>query len=131
MFRRLTGSLLVLCSCAGLSFAQAVNATLLGSVTDATGAIVPGAKVTITEASTGTTRTGVTNDSGNYTFPDIPPGTYSVSVERSGFKKESRTGVVVEVNSSARIDVRLQPGALTETIEVTGAPPALQTDRAD
>ena len=59
---------------AGFGYSQAVNATLLGTVTDSSGAIVPNAKVTITEVNTGINRSGQTNESGNYTFPDMPPG---------------------------------------------------------
>src|SRR5579864_4737606 len=81
--------------CAGAAWSQAVNATLLGSVTDATGAVVQNAKVTLMEDSTGVARTAQTNESGNYTFPDIPPGRYSVTAELSGFKKEMRKSVEV------------------------------------
>src|ERR1017187_128619 len=116
---------------AGLGYSQAVNATLLGTVTDSSGAIVPNAKVTLTEVNTGTNRTGQTNESGNYTFPDMAPGQYTVTVEVSGFKKETRKDIALAVNSSTRIDVQLTPGNVTETVEVTGAPPLLQTDRAD
>src|ERR1700730_12363601 len=113
------------------AYSQAVNATLLGTVTDVTGAVMANAKVTATETTTGISRTTQTNESGNYTFPDIAPGTYSVSIEQTGLKKDTRNGVVVQVNSSARVDAQLQPGNLSESIEVTGAPPQLQTDRAD
>src|ERR1035441_1938163 len=116
---------------AGFGYSQAVNATLLGTVTDSSGAIVPNAKVILTEVNTGTNRTGQTNESGNYTFPDTPPGQYSITVEVSGFKKETRKDITLTVNSSTRIDVQLTPGNVTETVEVTGAPPLLQTDRAD
>ncbi|MBS1857751.1 MAG: TonB-dependent receptor [Acidobacteria bacterium] len=117
--------------CAGYVYSQAVNATLLGTVTDASGAVVPNAKVTATEVNTGVSRNTQTNESGNYTFPDTPPGLYAVTVESTGFKKETRKDITVIVNSSTRVDVALTPGAVTETIEVTGAPPLLQTDRAD
>jgi hypothetical protein len=113
------------------AFGQAVNATLLGTVTDSSGGVVAGAKVTITEVNTGVGRSGQTNESGNYTFPDLPPGQYSVTTEAAGFKKETRRDVALQVNSSQRVDVQLQPGNISETIEVTGAAPALQTDRAD
>jgi len=123
--------LLALCLVAGSVFSQAVNGTLLGTVSDPSGGVIANAKVTITESSTGTTRAAVSNESGNFTFPDLPPGTYTVAVEQAGFKKENRAGVVVEVNSTARADMRLQPGNVTEIINVTDAPAALQSDRAD
>ncbi len=113
------------------AYSQAVNGTILGTVTDATGAVVPNAKVTITETNTNISRSGQTNESGNYVFPDVPPGTYAVSMEQTGFKRERRSGVVVEVNSTARVDASLQPGSVSESVEVTGTPPAMQTDRAD
>jgi Carboxypeptidase regulatory-like domain len=116
---------------ASVAYSQAVNATLLGTITDASGGVVPNAKVTITEANTGVSRASQTNESGNYTFPDLSPGIYTVSVEETGFKKERRAGVVVEVNSSPRVDMQLQPGSLSESIEVTATTPLLQTDRAD
>src|ERR1700682_15770 len=92
------------------AYSQAVNATLLGTVTDVTGAVVANAKVTATATNTGVSRVTQTNESGNYTFPDLAPGIYSVTVEQAGFKRESRTGVVLEVNSSGRVDLRLTPG---------------------
>src|ERR1017187_6183249 len=116
---------------AAVGYSQAVNATLLGTVTDSSGAIVPNAKVTVTEVNTGANRSGQTNESGNYTFPDMAPGQYAITVEVSGFKKETRKDIALAVNSSTRIDVQLTPGNITETVEVTGAPPLLQTDRAD
>ena len=117
--------------CVAPSYSQAVNATLLGTVLDSSGAVVANAKVAITEETTAVTRTGQTNDSGNFTFPDLPPGRYTVAVELSGFKKEVRKGIDVVVNSTSRVDLQLQPGQLSETIEVTAAAPLLQTDRAD
>jgi hypothetical protein len=112
-------------------FGQAVNSTALGTVTDSTGAVVIGAKVTLTEASTNVSRTGQTNESGNFVFPDLPPGNYFVTVEMTGFKKEERRDIALQVNTTQRVDIQLQPGNVAETVEVTGAPPVLQTDRAD
>jgi hypothetical protein len=112
-------------------FAQAVNATLLGTVTDVTGAVVANAKVTATETNTAISRTTQTNESGNFTFPDLAPGLYTVTVEQAGFKKDVRAGIELQINSSARVDSQLQPGNVSESIEVTGATPPLQTDRAD
>ena len=115
---------------AGFGHSQAVNATLLGTVTDSSGAVVPSARITVTEVNTGVNRSGQTNESGNYTFPNVPPGQYSVSVEASGFKKETRKDIEVVINTNTRVDLQLQPGTITENIEVTGAPPILQTDSA-
>src|SRR5713101_2073731 len=81
---------------------QAVNGTLLGNVVDSTGAVVAGAKVTITEMKTGVGRGATTNSSGNYEFPDLPPGVYEVVIEHPGFKKEVRRNVEVAVNSTVR-----------------------------
>jgi outer membrane receptor protein involved in Fe transport len=111
--------------------AQAVNATLVGTVTDSSGAMIAGAAVSVKETSTGVGRVTTTNSSGNYTFPNLPPGTYSVSAEMQGFSKELRPRVDVAVNSTVRVDLALQPGAVTESIEVTSTSPALQTDRSD
>jgi len=129
--RSICFSLLLAAFGASSAYSQAVNATLLGTVTDVTGGVVAGAKVTITEVNTGGARNGQTNESGNYTFPDLAPGQYMVTVEQPGFKKESRKDIALIVNSSTRVDVQLTPGNVTESIEVTGAPPLLQTDRAD
>src|SRR5947209_4379908 len=111
--------------------AQAVNATLVGNITDSSGAMIGGATVSIQETSTGIGRVTTTNSSGNYTFPNLPPGTYSVTAEMPGFKKEVRPNVEVAVNSTVRVDLALQPGAVNETVEITAAPPALKTDRSD
>lgn len=111
--------------------AQAVSATLLGSVNDQTGANIPHAKVVIQEISTGISHELITNESGNYTFPDLPPGSYSITAEANGFKKETRPSVDIIVNTATRVDFNLQPGSATETITVTDVPPILQTDRAD
>src|SRR5277367_6014411 len=113
------------------AWGQAVTATLLGTVTDTTGASVPNANVQIVEIATGIRHVGATNESGNYTFPDLPPGSYSVTVESKGFKKEIRPAIDVVVNTSTRIDISLQPGSVTESVTVTGAPAVMQTDRAD
>jgi len=114
-----------------LVFGQAVNGTLLGTVNDATGAAVPNAKVVITETSKNLSHESLTNGSGNYTFPDLPPGAYTVTVEGTGFKKATQQNVQLLSNQSIRVDMIMQPGDVTETVTVTTAPPVLQTDRAD
>ncbi len=111
--------------------AQAVTGSVLGTVTDASGAVVANAKVTLTNIGTNIVRTQQTNTSGNYTFADIPEGSYSVTIEATGFKRDIRQNVNVLVNTSTRVDVQLQPGNITQQIEVTAAAAPLQTDRAD
>jgi len=123
--------LLLAAFAASPAFSQAVNATLVGTVTDASGASVANAKVTLTESNTNVSRTGQTNESGNFVFPDLPPGTYTVAVELAGFKKEERKGIALQVNTTQRVDLQLQPGNITESVEVTATPQELQTDRAD
>src|SRR3954454_4136158 len=115
----------------GAVYGQAVNGSLLGTVADSTGALVPSAKVAITEVNTGVSRGAETNASGNYTFPNLPPGTYDVAVEQTGFKREVRSRVDVLVNATVRVDVTLQPGNVSESINVTAEPAPLQTDRSD
>ncbi len=110
---------------------QAVNATLLGAVTDTSGAVVAGAKVTATEMKTGVSRSTTTNDSGNYAFANLPPGLYEVATEKQGFKRAVRSGVDVVVNTDTRVNLALDAGAITESVVVTAETPILQTDRAD
>src|SRR5215467_10158679 len=113
------------------SDAQAVSATLLGSINDKTGASIANAKVTIQDVATGSTHQTITNESGNYTFPNLPPGAYSVTAVADGFKKETRSSVDVIVNTTIRVDLELEPGSASETVTVTDVPAMLQTDRAD
>src|ERR1051325_2404879 len=131
ILRTISTGLLLLCATAGFAWGQAVTATVVGTITDASGAVVVNAKVVITETNTGVSRTSNTNESGNYTFPNLPPGTYAVAAEQPGFKKISRGGVDVLVDTTTRVDLTLQPGQIVDTIEVTAETPALQTDRAD
>ena len=111
--------------------AQAVNGSLLGTVTDKTGAAIPNAKVTIKETSTNISHDALTNNSGNYSFQNLSPGAYSITVEITGFQREVRPSIDVLVNNTTRFDFDLAPGNVSETIQVTDSLPLLQTDRAD
>src|SRR5215813_9317248 len=112
-------------------FGQAVSGSLLGSVTDNTDARVPGATVSLFEVNTGATRTANTSESGNYVFPDLAPGTYTVAATKPGFKKVTRERVDVLVNTSVRVDLALSLGDVNEIVVVDASAPILQTDRAD
>ncbi len=115
----------------GVAFAQAVSGTLLGSIADQGGLGMPGVTVTITETSTNISLTATTNDSGFYTFPSLKDGTYKVVAELSGFKRVVRDGIIVPVNTTIRVDLKMEVGALEESITVVGQSPILQTDRTD
>jgi hypothetical protein len=113
------------------SFGQAVTATLVGMVSDKTGAAVGYAKVTIVEQQTGATLTEPANGSGNYEFTFLPPGIYTVSARSAGFQIGVTKNVQVPVNTTVRVDIALVPGAASQTVTVVDQAPLLQTDRAD
>ena len=110
--------------------AQTLYGTLLGNVTDDTGLAVPGATVKITHMETSQTREAATTATGSYNFPNIPTGTYQVDVTLTGFQSASSRNVVVQQNTSVRIDVRLAVGTLQETVLVSGTAAVLQTESA-
>ena len=111
--------------------AQILYGTLVGNVTDSTGAVIPGAQVTITNEGTGASRDGEANAAGGYQFPTVSTGTYRVEVRSDGFSTFTTTGVAVGVNNVTRVDVELQIGEVTEVVEVSAAVAQLQTDRAE
>jgi outer membrane receptor protein involved in Fe transport len=113
-----------------IAYTQAVNGTLVGTVTDSSGGTVPEATVTITDTDTNVSRSTTTDAAGYYSFPALDPGTYRVRVEKSGFSTAQMPQVQVAVNSTVRADVQLQPGQVTQTISVESTVPLLQTDTA-
>ena len=127
------GGLMLLLGAACVMFtlpaaAQEVSAGITGRVTDASGATVPGANVTARDMNRGTVWTTPTNEEGIYAFPRIPAGTYEVRVEAQGFKTAVRSSIVLELNQRARLDIQLEVGGISETLEVTGATPILNTE---
>jgi hypothetical protein len=127
-------TLLLALVAAALLFTQnAVAQTDLGSITgfvrDPTGAVVPGAKVTVKNQA-GLTRTSTTNESGRYTITNVPPSTYSITVEAPGFKTQTSTNNKLDPSSTLTVDVALSVGAATETVEVMATAPPLQTESA-
>lgn len=110
---------------------QAVTGTLVGTVTDPTGAVVANAPVSITNEGTAAVASSTSNESGNYNFTFLPPGAYTVTITASGFQKKVTSGVNVPVNTTTRVDVSLQTGSASQTITVSDQAPLLQTDRAD
>ena len=101
---------------------------ITGTVTDASGAIVAGAHVTVTNSATQQVREASSNDSGVYAIPYLVPGTYAVRAEKPGFKVTTQSGVDVHVDNVARIDFQLQLGEMSQQVEVTGGAPLLNTE---
>jgi Carboxypeptidase regulatory-like domain len=112
-------------------WAQEVTASITGTVTDPSGAAVPGATVTATSVERGIAYTAQTNDSGLYRIPQLPVGSYSLKIEKSGFAVASHAAFVLTVNQVAQIDIAMKVGQTTETVEVTGAAPALETQTTE
>ncbi|MEN6606634.1 MAG: carboxypeptidase regulatory-like domain-containing protein, partial [Bryobacteraceae bacterium] len=110
------------------STAQEVSAGITGRISDPTGAAVIGANVTAVHVTHGTKWPTTTNEEGIFAFPRIPIGNYELRIEAKGFKTLVRSGIVLELNQRARLDLTLELGAVTESIEVTGAPPMLNTE---
>src|SRR2546427_5632637 len=108
-------------------FAQLPTGTILGTVKDPSGGVVPGGIVTITNTDTSLTRTGTTGADGSYRFPALPVGHYRVQVTKEGFGALTRTGITLEVAQEAAIDVTLQVGSTAQSVEVTGEAPLVQT----
>ena len=108
--------------------AQEVSAGIIGVVTDPSGAAIVGASVGAKEVTRGTSYTTQTNAEGVYFFPRVPGGVYDLTVEAQGFRTHIQSGIALEVNQRARINVAMQLGAVTETVEVTGEIPLLNTD---
>src|SRR4030095_4170946 len=101
-----------------------------GLVKDTSGAVISGAQITITRVATGTRVTKTTNQSGEYTFPLIEIGTYTVRAEMQGFKAQSVTDLKVETQQKARVDFVLEVGNVTETVEVVASTAVLATENA-
>jgi hypothetical protein len=123
--------LAALVCCAGELFAQVTTGTILGTVKDHTGAVVTGATVIITETSKGTSQQLQTDDTGSYTAPFLIPGTYSISAEHAGFKKELRSGITLALDQKARIDFELTLGQVSETVTVSSGAPLVSTESAE
>ncbi|MBV9499304.1 MAG: TonB-dependent receptor, partial [Acidobacteriaceae bacterium] len=110
------------------SFGQNVYGSIAGTVTDASGSVVDAAKITLTNTATGESRSVLTNSGGDYTFVNILPARYKVEAEKAGFKKVVREPIIVDIESGLRVDLTLEVGAVTQTVEVTAAAPLLQPE---
>ncbi|PWU09003.1 MAG: TonB-dependent receptor [Terriglobia bacterium] len=111
--------------------AQTLKATVLGTITDSSKAVVSGVNISITEVNTNFQRTEITNEEGFYVFANLDPGNYRLEAQHPGFRKVVRTDIGLIPNTTARIDLELTPGAVSEVVDVTAEAPLLQTDRSD
>lgn len=112
------------------AFGQTGTSRITGTVTDATGAAVPGARVTAANEATGVTYTQTTTEAGLYSFASLPVGAYAIKVEMSGFKTANKTGIVLEVNTPATADFALEVGQTSEVVNIQGGYERLQTNNA-
>ena len=111
--------------------AQVLYGSIIGTVTDQTGAMVPKAHVTIFDAATGESREAVTDEAGRYSVSNLPAATYEIKVTAPGFRHFTRTNVVATINNVTRVDVQLELGAQNQEVTVSGSAAVLQTDTAD
>jgi hypothetical protein len=132
----MTGRQFVLCGlavCTVISvtpvvIAQQQTASLTGQITDSSGAVVPGARVTVGDQQRGSKSVVTTDERGNYTFPELPPGDhYQITVDKQGFKQTVQREVSLQVAQSAKIDLRLDIGNVSESVTVSSSPPQLDT----
>lgn len=103
---------------APVAYGQQGYGSISGKVSDATGALIPSAKITATQTKTGETSSTQSNDQGFYVFPSLPPAEYSVTVTADSFKKYTESGVVLQADQSASVNIQLQIGSQTESITV-------------
>jgi hypothetical protein len=123
--------LLVLILLPAFARAQAVSGTILGTVTDSTGSVMANAKVTVLNEGTGLERVAQTDPQGEYTVSNLPPGRYSVVAELRGFKTLTQSNIAVGVDQKIRIDVKLEVGAMTESVSVTAEAPLIQMSSSE
>ncbi|HLI33957.1 MAG TPA: TonB-dependent receptor [Terriglobia bacterium] len=126
MLLALMGMLLI----AGSAWSQVSRGTITGTVTDPSGAVVPGVAIKVTNTATGVTNNVITNSTGNYTAPLLPTGTYSVTAEKTGFRRYIQSNVIVPVGETVRVDISMALGATTQAVQVTSAP-LLKRDSSD
>src|ERR1700674_4092310 len=104
------------------------TATMVGAVIDSTGSVVPGAKITVTNTGAGFVFTSLTTAEGTWYIPNLNPGSYQLRIEAQGFKAYVQNGITLRTAEQPRLDVSLEVGNVTESIQVTGTAPLLETE---
>jgi hypothetical protein len=132
--KALVGSLLMafaIFSFSSLAIGQTNQGAIAGVIEDSSGAVVPNAKLTATERSTGTVYHAVSSSSGSYIFPNVRIGTYDLTVNATGFKSPTLTGIEVQIATTAAVDVKLSAGGVNESVTVEANAPTLQSESSD
>ncbi len=111
--------------------AQVTTGSIVGTIHDQTGAVVPNASITVTDTGKGTSTSVRTNETGEYVIPFLIPGTYDVTVESTGFKRTVSNNIVLDIDQKARVDLDLSPGGASETVEVNTTPPLIKADTSE
>ena len=109
------------------AWAQTDTGVIAGAITDASGAVVPGARVTARNQNTGSSFAGVSNESGNYVISALPPGLYEVAVTAGGFARASRSGVTLNLQTRLELNFSLKVGDVAEVVQVTAETPILES----
>ena len=128
MYRRLLTLALSILVFSGVLFAQVELGTIAGTVRDTSGAVVPNVAIVVKNVNTGVEFKTATNATGQYVAPNLIPGDYSITSSVTGFSTLARTGIVLHSNERLAVDLTLQVGAVTQTVQVSGAPPLIQSE---
>lgn len=128
--RNLRAVLCLVLLCAAALIAQSERGTISGTVRDSTGAVIPGAKVTVTNTATGVVNNLTSNEAGEFTVPNLQVGTYSVAIEKPGFRPSILSGLNVDAATNVRADASLEIGTSTQAVEVMASAVQLQTEDA-
>ena len=126
-WNRLASAIVIVCSLTAGVWGQTSQGRILGTVTDKSGAVVPGATVVVRNTATDVARTLSTSSSGEFLAPSLDPGSYLVTATAPGFKRSERSGIKLEVAKDVRVDIQLEPGGATETVTVTEEAPLVDT----
>src|SRR5262245_2137273 len=127
MFRRVLFCALVLLSVAWSLQAQSITGTILGTVKDSSGAVVPGASITLTNEETGVATSAVSDERGDFGIPNVGPGSYTVKAEMSGFKPALVKSVRLLATRSVRIEPVLEPGTVAQEVQVVASAPVVNS----
>jgi hypothetical protein len=122
--------LFVALTISSLGLAQAPTAQVTGAVTDPSGAGIPNVKIIVTNVDTNVVRESVSNSEGYYTVPFLPPGNYRIQVRKDGFRSVTRSRLVLAIDQNARIDLTLELGSVSDSVEVVAATPAVERETA-